>query len=643
MKYLIFLLSLISVITFAQPQQPILYNSNPNRQTIVSIADPQSISVLNGTAFGSIPFQATVRAFYKDSHYDDVAVTYATGSYNSGTNGLYILTGTIQGTQITVSIDVWVLPAPTQWFDLIDGSLQTHGLDNIGRLVASGNAKVGSTYTKETTGVSDAVDMIYRPSWNMDGMYFNTQGALRWGTTSSHNTFHQDLSWTIYVVWYQITVGTTHFGPLFDSNDASSSNTGISLMVDNRIGSGNTNSLTFFVTKGVGGQTPININSTDNAVVQEAWNWVKIKFDGTTCTMYANGSSVGTATPAIAFSVGNATTMLHVGNKATIGANTGMNGYLKHIYMEDSFVSGATETTLDSWAAAMCAEGVVPENANFYLEWGQSNTAGRGATASINPELNLGSYKSKIMVLLPTPPTQTDGTGTIDSRSHWEILELNRNQTIENVATQHGMEMRFGKEMSDLGHDAWIVKMGVGGTPVISTVTYNDWNSSNTQLFPLYKALVGTALPEIKHIFRKTPVIRGMIIMQGETDAIIVGAGTPYKANMTAVINGFIDHIVASGYTVNKLRILIFRISDAGGYAGYDATAFPLIKTAQEDIGNNYLTDNSSYSGNVLGSTWRTTDDFPFNTPPPEQHYSVVGLDLMARYLFDYFKQYVKE
>lgn len=603
--------------------------ADPDRVT--EVTNPAAISVVNGTAFGSVVFPTTVRA-KRNGFWQDLAVTFEQGSYDSGTNGSYVLNGYLNTFKNPVTITVWVLPSPTQWFDFIQNELFSHTIDNIDRIVTSGSAKVGATFAQGSASLTN------RPSWNGDGINFNTQGALLWGTTSSHNTFHQDTSWSIYVVWYQFPVGNTHYGPLYCSNATASASTGIALMIDSRIAQSNTYALQALVTKGVSGQVPINVTTADNVVDPNAWNWAKLKFDGTNFSLYVNGSLEGSSTPSIAFATGNASNALMIGNLNTIGSSTGANVFLKHIYMEDSFVSGATETLLDSWAVAMATTEVPNEDADVYLMAGQSNMAGRGVNSEIASPLN-GTVGAYIAVPKPTVPTQTDGTGSIDSQSYFEELELGRNQSFESVATQHGMEMRFGHSMNQYTKRCFIIKMGVGGTPLVSTGTYNDWNVSSAQVYTHFKNLNLALLPEIERVFRKTPIIRGFIWMQGETDAIITGAGSVYKSNFYTMINTLIDDIEAFGYPITKMRIYILRISDVGGFA-YDGTEFPLVQTAQEDIGDNYLTDNPSYTDEVLGSTWRSTDDIDFEDT---QHYSAAGQDVLGQALFAYFKQFVRE
>lgn len=610
-----------------------LYQSLLASGGISQISNPLPVSVVNGTAFGSLPLPSLVRVKFSDGHYDDVSVSWSSGSYNSAVNGSYTLTGDVAGTVLTASVVVWVLASPTVWLDCRDYTLMSHTIDNLGRIITGVTGKAGSSATQTASAL-----LINRPSFNEEGIYFNTQGALIWGNTTSFNTFHSDTNWSVFAVWYQLPMGTAaaDFRPIFTSNAGASANTGIGLFVDNRTSVSRTYVLNYVVTKGVVGQVPINHLSANNAVVPNAWNWCELKFDGTTFTMNVNGTTT-TSVPAIAFAVGNASNAVSVGHLPALTSLAGQNMYLAHIYMINSHVTGATETLLQQWAAGVGVS-ITPEPANVYWMWWQSNMAGRGLNTEIAPELN-GAVGARIMVVKPTPPTQTDGSGMVDSESYWEELELGLNQTFENVATQHGMEMRFGYEMWRHNKNCWLIKMGVGGTPVVATGTYNDWNVSSAQLYTQYRSLIINGLTELVHVFRKTPVIRGMITMGGETDAIITGAGTLFKGNLTTTINTLIDTVVAAGFTINKMRLYLHRITDDGGFA-YDPVEFPLVQTGTEEIGDNYLADNPTKAANVLGSVWVSTDGIDMEDT---QHYSAAGQDVLGTNLTTHFKPRAKE
>jgi carbohydrate esterase-like sialic acid-specific acetylesterase len=611
---------------------------------IVSVENPVAISVPNGTAFGSITFQGFISATLANGFVKGIAVTYSAGSYNSAVNGSYTLTGTLtmSGTTtnplgLTASIVVWVLPIAHIWHDFIDRSKATFGTDNIQRIETDVAGKAGLSLNR-ISGV-----LLRTPSWNGEGTYFNSQTGLKWsGSNTSLKPYSDGTQFTMYFIFKQLTVTSTYNAPIWDTTNFSSASIGCSLWVDNRSSLSKSNRVKFLISRNVSGTPAINMESGDNAIVQNAWNCIKITYDGTTVRLYTSASGgsftqVASSTVAAAFSASNPSNIYTWGNQTTFGTQTGSTIYMKHAYLLNS-LSG-NQTLLDSWAQAMCQENIIVYDANIYLRIGQSNQAGRGLNSGIASELS-STVGARIMVAQPTPPTQTDATGTINSDSYWEVLQLARNQTIENVATQHGMEMRFGYDMWQFNENCWIIKLGVGGTPIYSTATYNDWNVSSAQLYTLTLNLSSVAVDELRHVFRRNPVVRGMSIMQGETDAIITGAGAQFKSNWTTWINTFIPALEsAQGITINKLRIFFWQITNVGG-AAYDPTEFAAVKAAQVDLGTNYLTDNPSMSTKILGVTTRTTDDIPLLDL---QHYSETGLATMAGYEVDYFKAYTKE
>lgn len=609
--------------------------------TIVEVENPVALSVPNGTAFNTNLFQTTVRVRLSDDTHRQIIVTYAAGSYNGNTNGFYTLTGTLSPTGdilnslfLTASIVVWVLPIPYTWLDLIDKTKITGGTDNIGRIVHSVTAKVNSG------AIQYDANLVRRPSWNGEGTYFNTQNALKQeGTTAVYAPFHDGTQFTIYVVWKQLTMSTTLIGPLYDNINGSGVNKGTILFTDNRTSATRVKRLAFQIARGINGQVPINIVSADNVVLENAWNWAKVTYDGTTVRLYCNGTEVASGAPAFPMLTGNATNLLNFGNMFTVSTQTGMRGYLKHVYMEDSFMSGGDITFLDSWATAMCLENLTVIPMNVYAMVTQSNCSGRALNSSISPELN-GRVGAYIMTPRPTPATQTPGTGTINSDSCWGELQLTVNQTTENVATQHGAEMRFGYEMNRFNENCFIIKYGVGGTPFANQGVYNDWNIAATAtLYSQFLGLLGTGFDEVTHVFRGNPIWRGLDIMGGETDAIIVGAGALFHGNVCGTVNGWIDAMVALGYTIDDLRIFIWQITDVGG-AAYDPVEFALVKAAQAAFPTQYFVDFPSRTANVKGITTRTTDDLPLLDA---QHYNHVGQNMRGNFMFEYYKLHAHE
>lgn len=613
-----------------------------DRNTIVSVENPVALSVSNGTVAGSLVFQPTIKAKLAGGFYRNIDVSYDTTGYNGAVNGSYILTGTLAPDlpvtnpfNLTVSIVVWVIPVGYLWIDCIDKNQIVGAIDNFTRITTQVTPKTLSGLIQKTAL------LLNRPSWNGEGEYFNTQASmLQAGTTSVYTRFSNGGQFTMFLVWKQLTLATDKVGVLFDAINQSSLNTGIGLYVDNRSSLTRSYALNFVIAKSVGGQAPINAVCANDLIVVNAWNRVKITYNGTNVVITINGSVASTTAPAFSFSASNPGNLLTYGNMFTTGTSTGNKMYLKHVYMEDSFLSGADLTSLETWATAMCQENLEVTDANIYMQVGQSNCAGRGLNSEIAPEL-ADRVGAVIMWPQPTPATSTPGSGTIHSDSYFQELQLGVSQTFESIATQHGMEMRFGYEMHQFNENCWIVKYGVGGTPIFEQGTYNNWNITTPTLYTQAHGLMTTAFDEATHIFRRNPIWRGLSIMQGETDALasMAGAGAVYKVNWQDVINGWIDVMVAAGYTIDKLRIYFWQISDAGGFA-YDPTEFAAVKAAQAAFPTTYFADYPARAANVRGIETRTTDDIDFEDT---QHYSAAGQDARGVIEFDYYKIWAAE
>jgi hypothetical protein len=114
-----------------------------------------------------------------------------------------------------------------------------------------------------------------------------------------------------------------------------------------------------------------------------------------------------------------------------------------------------------------------------------------------------------------------------------------------------------------------------------------------------------------------------------------------FKQNCYNIINGIIDYLQntiknqvtnGTGYTVNKLRIFIPRITDP--LASLPVEAYNQSRNGQMAIGDNYLIDNPSRSVNVLGSTWQNTDGYGMLDG---LHYNHLGQDALGLIMSTYY------
>lgn len=511
--------------------------------------------------------------------------------------------------------------SPLFWHDFSDSSKYSsvNTTNNTGIIVESATANTG-----QAISLFNATATI-KPVYNREGYFFNGANGLKTGTVSTFNNLHNGGDWVMYFVYKQLTVGNTHIAALFGNSDSAANNRGIVAIFDNRSSSSSTNALSFVISNGTARLINFKAN---NAITQNAYNVIKLKKVGLNFSAFVNGVQVGSTTSITnSFSASDAANVFAIGCLAN-SASTFTYSYNKQLVIFDRQLTDAEETNMDSWAANQALQTITPEPANIYIIAGQSNASGRGLNTEIASELN-GTLGAKIWY---------------NTNSWWENVELNRNQTQETPATYHGFEMRFGYAMNALNANCYFIKFASGGTMLAQTGT-EDWNVASVgERYEILKTtflLNSLADNKFLHVLRKTPVFRGFIWAQGESDCQST-YGASYKTNFTAMFNGVVDYINNTlGYSTSKLRLYIPRVRSGITFSGFDSTQHTLVRSAQDDIGANYMTDNPSYSTKVKGTTTASTDDVTLSGD--SLHFTAEGFDTIGTRLYNYFNQYVNE
>jgi hypothetical protein len=92
-----------------------------------------------------------------------------------------------------------------------------------------------------------------------------------------------------------------------------------------------------------------------------------------------------------------------------------------------------------------------------------------------------------------------------------------------------GPELSFGARLRQLypNDEIYLVKTGISGTTL-----GGDWNSTSGATYNLFKSRTIAALNNLTNVLHKTPVIAGMIWMQGESDAANAGFAANYATNL---------------------------------------------------------------------------------------------------------------
>jgi hypothetical protein len=169
------------------------------------------------------------------------------------------------------------------------------------------------------------------------------------------------------------------------------------------------------------------------------------------------------------------------------------------------------------------------------------------------------------------------------------------------TANDIGPEVGFGYALKALhpDDDIYLVKWGVDSTSLAG-----PWNPNGSGAeYNTFKSRVNAALASLSG---ESPVVAGMIWMQGETDASNTATANAYAANLTTLIN-----TVRSDFATPNMPFVLGRITDLSVYEGFPGV--PQVRAAQETV-----------PGQVGNAAWINTDDLAINPAAPG-HYNAQG------------------
>ena len=428
---------------------------------------------------------------------------------------------------------------PTLWINpYVDGyvtTTDTNGLRQRGNIIDSATASSGQALAGTST-------LQTKPIYNGEGWFFSEGAQLTTGSTSDYNFIHDGSDFDIWVtVFICPTASTTYQRAFICNNGFSTTARGILL----RANSSNNNRLECNIGNGTASFITLTANS---ALTVNATNIIRIRRSGSNATMHVNGVQVATQTISLSPGVGNAGGVMTVATWAGATANL----YFKDLVIFNRVLTTTEATSMNSRRFLS----ISPEPLNVYLFAGDSNCAGRGVNSSIAGDLT-GNISGAFAETL---------SSSYDYSSWGGKLLLGTNQTIpsENPTTQHGSEMRFGKDMGAT-KDVFIIKYGVGSNTVFQRNDggFADFNvnTTNSSYNRFKTAVIPQALYDIVHSLRKTPVFRGFIWIEGANDALFgsqsatwVRVGT--TATVTSTDHGMLTQFKPGFYNSSDLTAI---------------------------------------------------------------------------------------
>lgn len=571
---------------------------------------------------------------------------------------------------------------PDLWIDAVHGAY-TSTIDNNGTR-ANGNIIDGATAnTGQTITIGGTLGQ--QPIYNGEGWYFNPVAPAQISivTTTDFNYLHNGSDFEIYLWYYHSTQTGNGTRGLIYTNGYSSTARGLLLTYDN---TGSIDRLNLKICNG--SIAVININM-DGVLDHDALNKIRILKSGNTVTVFVDGVQVGTQTNT-GWSVSDA-----AGNLVVFGgSNPGLHLWLYDLVIFDKTLAASEVVSMN----ARTFETITPTDINVYAFTGDSNCEGYGVNASIASDLTGNVERAYSGTFSTNSTISNTWLGKL-------LLGTNQNLSTENVATQHGIEMRFCKAMgSTTTKDLFIVKYGRGSTSLL-----NDWSTATT-VQTQFKNGLQVAYSNLKHIYRRNPVLRGFIWVGGANDAAIGGQTISWtRSGTTATItqtnharltgqkipvygstdtnaiplatyvctridaNTFTIPVVNTGATsgtldysggLNFKTLFYTYVNDVIDYVEgtigvpvtklriyvletrtpgtFNAVSLSDVIAGQQAVGTSYLIDNPSRSGNVLGSSSQPTN-MSYISMADGTHYGTTGLDDLGKITYVYFKPFINE
>lgn len=550
-----------------------------------------------------------------------------------------LIPGVISSSQRFINPAEPVLPAPDFWIDGSDVTKYTNSVEQgfasiseKGRLIDQVTSSDAAALT--STAVNSGV-LQYKPSFNGEGHFFNGHNGYTFGSASTFNTLHNGTAFEMYIVIKQLPIAnsTTSWSLLRTASGTANASRGIGLWYLNNSSSGAIKTVRFEILNQAGGSAPFDVTCSSNTIIDNEYNILKIVFTGSALSIYVKNSANPTYTLKGSDNTGSGLSASDAAGAMAIcgAATTNWRGYLKQSIIYYRNLNGSDESAAEDWIDDEVLNVVTPQTVNLWFAWGQSNLEGT-ATTTIPSALNgnLGAH-----VFYAPNNSNTGGQG------YWDqfVYGITTNPAT-GTPNDWGSFPRFIKEISSYSATpTYLIWRGIGSTILIPNGILS-WSSVTTtgtsDLYPLYKdGFTVDGLDELVHIMRKTPVIRGLIKMQGETDAAnnVTNCFMKYHDEWEAWCLNWTDWVNTLGYSTAKMRIVnprIFGSVDPGWIA---------VQAAETGVMDSLLIRNPSYSSKIKASKWIDTNGLPFGSP----HYTGVGYDSIGYRLFRYYRLYVNE
>ena len=212
-----------------------------------------------------------------------------------------------------------------------------------------------------------------------------------------------------------------------------------------------------------------------------------------------------------------------------------------------------------------------PTQADVLAQWGQSNAEGRAQITDLTTAEQARTTPANVYISQRT-------------NADYEPLEMGLNHTSQDVETQFGPEMQISWNAEDNGHALYIQKYAITGTRLYN-VNAANWSLDDSITDGLFHNAMKNLWQMEADMLNAGigPRLRGMVWMQGESDAVDATHGAAYGDAFPGWLAKFREQVADS-----ECRIAIGRIRNQ--WASYDPQGIIDVRAAQDAVADDITT-----------------------------------------------------
>lgn len=580
---------------------------------------------------------------------------------------------------------LWVNPYRDAYVSTIDNN----GTRQKGNIIDSATARTGQQLA--TVGTLGS-----KPIYNGEGWYFEQGSKLTTGSNSTYNFLHNGSNFDVWCTFFLCPPASgTYYRALITTNGISDNLKGLLVRINSINGN---NSLEVRV--GNGASAFISLSGS-NSLITNATNTVRVTRSGNVAKLFVNGTQVASQTITLTSGLSDAASVMTLVSNGSASVDvylkdvmifnraltadevTAMNSRRfasitpspinVYLLAGDSNCAGrGSNSEIAGDLTGNISKAYIPLYSTSYdyttslgkLRLGINQTiSSESPTSQHGAEMRFGKSMGAIadtfiikygIGSIPLFQSVFGDWNAASSASYFQkftsaVIPQALNDLVHvyrRTPVFRGFIWTHGANDAVVGGSnlAWTRS----GTTV--TVTENSHGLRTGYKIPVTNASNPASIPV--GIYNVTKIDNNTFSIQGVDAGALAGtisysAGSVYKENLTNVINGTIGYLTGSirnqltgglGYQVNKLRIFIPEIRS--GASVYDTNSYNNILTAQRSIGSDFLIDNPTRTGNVLGTKSQSTEGLNMLDA---LHYSAGSYDVLGQREANYFIPFVNE